>query len=167
MYATHSDDNGLNGQGPEPAPVPISALVCNDGGGDDDEQEDGVSAIFHAATRSFDVVQEAAAKFILKTKETHRLMQTVMNSVIQDTTTFMQVMLGDLHYATTEKLAAAGVDPQIIGSLAPLFQDSGRFGQPFRGLETTYRQMKYFRLHFRFIVSVCVHIYIQVKLKYC
>ena len=46
-------------------------------------------------------------------------------------------MLGELHCATTEKLTVAGVDPQIVGSLAPLFQDCGKFGQSFQGLETT------------------------------
>lgn len=46
-------------------------------------------------------------------------------------------MLGELHYATSEALSAAGVDPQIICSLAPLFRDDGQFGHPFGGLETT------------------------------
>ena len=75
-----------------------------------------------------------------------------MNSIIEDVTTFSQVMLGELHYAITEKLTVARVDPEIVRSLTPLFQDCGKFGQPFQGLETTYRQMKYFQQHFNFIV---------------
>lgn len=148
VYSIHSDGDALSS--PESAPLPISSLVC--GGvddGDDVEEEDGAT---HNRTGYSDIVQEAAARFILKTKETHQLTQTVMNSIIKDTTIFSQIMLGELHYATTEKLTAAGVDSQIIGSLAPLFQDYGRFGQPFQGLETTYLQMKYFQQHFNFIV---------------
>ena len=101
-----------------------------------------MSAAMPYHTRSSDLLQEAAARFILKTKETHRLTQTVMNSIIEDVTTFSQVMLGELHYAITEKLTVARVDPEIVRSLTPLFQDCGKFGQPFQGLETTYRQMK-------------------------
>lgn len=76
-----------------------------------------------------------------------------MNCTIEDMTSFNQIMLGELHYATSEALSAAGVDPQIICSLAPLFRDDGQFGHPFGGLETTYQQIKYFRKHFNFIVG--------------
>ena len=54
-----------------------------------------MSAAMQDHTRSSDLLLEAAARFILKTKETHRLTQTVMNSIIEDVTTFSQVMLGD------------------------------------------------------------------------
>ena len=151
MYSIHTDSDALSI--PEPAPVPIASLVC--GGGDDgDDEEDGTSTAMRDRATSSDLLQEAAARFILKTKETHRLTQTAMNSVIEDTTSFSQIMLGELHYAATEKLTAAGVNPQIIGSLAPLFRDSGEFGRPFQGLETTYQQMKYFKQHFNFIVRL-------------
>ena len=151
LYSIHTDSDALSI--PEPAPVPIASLVC--GGGDDgDDEEDGTSTAMRDRATSSDLLQEAAARFILKTKETHRLTQTAMNSVIEDTTSFSQIMLGELHYAATEKLTAAGVNPQIIGSLAPLFRDSGVFGRPFQGLETTYQQMKYFKQHFNFIVRL-------------
>lgn len=68
---------------------------------------EGVS-VWQTQKRSADTLKDAAARFILKTKETHRLTQTAMNSIIQDVTIFSQVMLGELHYATSEKLKAAG-----------------------------------------------------------
>jgi len=136
---------------PEPAPLPITSLVCGDGGGGgDDSEEDTTSTTAHNRSSS-DLLQEAAARFILKTKESHRLTQTSMNCIIEDMTSFNQIMLSELHYATSEALSAAGVDPQIICSLAPLFRDDGQFGHPFGGLETTYQQIKYFRKHFNFI----------------
>ena len=161
VYTIHSDSDDLST--PETAPVPISSLVGSDDSDGDDYQLDRVSA----RQTQKDPLQEAAARFILKTKETHRLTQTVMNSVIHDVTIFSQVMLGELHYATTKKLEEAGVDQQIISSLAPLFQESSKFGQPFEGLQTAYRQMKYFQQHFNFVVRVhmCmlyIHMYMYV-----
>lgn len=108
-------------------------------------------------TRTSDPLQEAAARFILKTKETQRLPQTVMNSIIRDVTVFSQVMLRELHYPTNKRLEAAGVNPQIISSLAPLFQESSKFGQPFEGRQTTHWQIKYFQQHFNFVVHVHMH----------
>ncbi len=152
LYSVHTDSDASSN--PEPTPVPIASLVCGNGDDGGDDEEDGTSTAMQDHTTSSDLLQEAAARFVLKTKETHRLTQTVMNSIIEDTTSFSQIMLGELHYATTEKLTAAGVNPQIIGSLAPLFRDSGKFGRPFQGLETTYRQMKYFQQHFNFKVRL-------------
>ena len=99
VYAIHSDSDDLNT--PEIPPPPISSLVCgDDSDGDDSDGDDSVGDDSDGddyqldrvpAKRSSDPLQEAAARFILKTKETHRLTQTVMNS---DVTIFSQVMLG-------------------------------------------------------------------------
>lgn len=117
-----------------------TSLVCGDGGGGGDDSEDTTSTTAHNRSSS-DLLQEAAARFILKTKESHRLTQTSMNCIIEDMTSFNQIMLGELHYATSEALSAAGIHPQIICSLAPLFRDDGQFGHPFGGLETTYDRL--------------------------
>ena len=131
VYSIHSDSDSLSN--PKSAPVPIASLVgsfggdSNGGDGDGSYDENGMSPGMQDHTRSSDLLQEAAARFILKTKETHHLTQTVMNSIIEDVATFSQVMLGELHYAITEKLTVARVDLEIVGSLTPLFQDCGKF----------------------------------------
>ena len=133
--------------------------MCNadtDNSNNDDGEELDLVSAQQTQTASSDPLQEAAARFILKTKELHRLPQSVMNSIIQDVIIFAGVMLGELHYATIEKLEAAGVDPHIISGLDPLFQGNTKFGQPFESLQTTHCQMKYFKQHFNFVVSTCV-----------
>ena len=153
LYSIHTDSDALDL--PEPAPLPITSLVSVGGGDDggDGSKEDTTSTTAQSHSSS-DLLQEAAARFILRTIESHRLTQTSMICIIEDVTSFNQIMLGELHYATSEALSAAGVEPQIICSLATLFRDDGQFGHPFGGLETTYHQIKYFRKHFNFIVSL-------------
>ena len=116
LYSIHTDSDALDLQ--QPAPLPITSLVCGDGGGGGDDREDTTCTTAHNRGSS-DLLQEAAARFILKTKESHRLTQTTMICIIEDITSFNQIMLGERHYATSEALSAAGVDPQIICSLAP------------------------------------------------
>lgn len=165
LYSIHTDSDALD----LPEPTPLASLVDGGGVGDDDSDGCGIADDDSDGTigsddeenatstttgpSSSDLLQKAAARFVLKTKESHRLTQTAMNCIIEDVTAFNQITLGELHFAVSERLTAAGVDPQIICSLAPLFKDDGQFGQPFRGLETTYQQMKYFREHFNLIVS--------------
>ena len=35
-----------------------------------------------------------------------------------------------------------------------LFDENGHYGCPFKGLETQYQQMKYFKTHFHYIVRM-------------
>ena len=117
LYSIHTDSDALDLQ--QPAPLPITSLVCGDGGGGGDDREEDTTCTTAHNRGSSDLLQEAAARFILKTKESHRLTQTTMICIIEDITSFNQIMLGERHYATSEALSAAGVDPQIICSLAP------------------------------------------------
>lgn len=68
LYTIHSHNDDLNT--PETAPVPVSSLVCGDDSGSDDHEVelDGVSPR-KTQKRYSRPLQEAAAWFILKTKD--------------------------------------------------------------------------------------------------
>lgn len=97
-------------------------------------------------------LKEAAAAWILKTKERHKISQTAINSIIEDVTNFFQVYLSHIHDAIRQRLKG-DVDDDILSSLSPIFDPDGGYGKPFKGLETEYLQLKFFRRKFSMIVS--------------
>ena len=108
LYSIHTDSDALDL--PEPAPLPITSLVSvggGGGGGDDggDGSEEDTTFTTAQSRSSSDLLQEAAARFILKTKESHQLTQTSMNCIIKDVTSFNQIMLGELQARHCQQLA--------------------------------------------------------------
>ena len=99
-----------------PEPTQLASLVDCGGIGDDDDSDgsgigdddsDGTIGIDDeenatsttTGPSSSDLLQKAAVRFVLKTKESHRLTQTSMNCTIEDVTAFNQITLGELHFA--------------------------------------------------------------------
>ena len=47
-----------------------------------------------------------------------------------------------------------------VPGLECIFNPEGTHGHPFSGLETQYRQMKYYKQYFEVVVSFCITVYI-------
>ena len=74
-----------------------------------------------------------AATWILKIQETHKLPQSTMESIIIDTTGFIQDLLIDLHDEVESCLTKAGVNFSDVPGLLKLFDPSSSFANPFSG----------------------------------
>ncbi len=98
-------------------------------------------------------LQSYAATWILKTREVYKLTQSAVNNIIQDVTALAQFLQDKARSAVEEVLSNAGVASSQIPDLQTVFNPDGPFGRPFRGLESTYQQTKYYREHFGLVVS--------------
>lgn len=109
-------------------------------------------------------LKKAAATWILKVKEGHKLPQSTINSVLNDFTEFNCLLLQDLHSVVIQKNRSAGLDPDTVYGLSEVFDPNSLYGKPFQGLETQYLQQKYLRENFSMVVSrilviFLIHIY--------
>lgn len=97
-------------------------------------------------------LKRASATWLLKIKEKHKLSQVALQGMIEHVTDLFQAYLCDLHNNVKQHLENSGVDESSITSLDPLFDSDGYYGRPFKGLETEYRQLKYFKENFHMVV---------------
>ncbi len=122
----------------------------SDEGEEDDEREDNSND--SNTTPPSDPLRSTAI-FLLKLKEGHKLTQAALQGVIDGTTTLWQSQLAEMHTEVCQVLTAAGIGPGSIPGLDDVFDNEGKFGRPFAGLETSYRQIKYCKDHLGLVVS--------------
>ena len=105
-----------------------------------------------SGTSSVDLVKQSAM-FILKTRDGGRLTQAATDYILRDVTALFQSRLEAVCHNTVEMLKEAGVNDATISTVK-----DGILAQhePFRGLETEYRQNSYIRDHFGLIVRIFV-----------
>ena len=101
---------------------------------------------------TFTQLQRAAATWILKTRECHRIPFSVMTSIIDDVQSLYKVALAHISDRVQRTLCNSGVDSAIQRSVAAELSD-GPYTQVFHGLTTTAQQLTYFKQHFNFVVS--------------
>ena len=92
----------------------------------------------------------------MKTKEKHKIPQSVICNIINDVTTLFQLHLGNIGSIVKQQLKAKNVDDDIVASISGILDPDGENGRPFKGLETEHQQQKYFREKFSMIVSFIV-----------
>ena len=110
----------------------------------------------HEATNCTSLVDltRQSAMFILKTRDGRRLTQAATDNILRDVTELFQTRLEAVCHNTVETLKEAGVDDATISTVK-----DGVLAEcePFKGLETEYRQNTYIRDHFGLIVRSCVN----------
>lgn len=77
-----------------------------------------------------------------------------MQKIIQDVTNLFRKYLVDLHLTLKAELRTNSVSEEVVTSLNPHFSPEGKYGKPFRGLETEYYQLKYFKEHLSMVVRI-------------
>lgn len=84
-----------------------------------------------------------AAKFILKTRDGRRLTQRATDDILHDTRAIVQYSIENLEQEVTEKLKELSMSDGEIACIKELFYSS-KYRNPFEGLETEYKQEKFF-----------------------
>ena len=97
--------------------------------------------------RDYAVQQCSSVLFLLKLKEERRVSQAVVNDVIFEATALFSHSIQRLKAGITSKLASEGVDVNLEDAFAKVIQ-------PFEGLETCYKQEKYFKNYLNLVVSI-------------
>ena len=98
-------------------------------------------------------VKENTAMWILKIKETHKLTQTCVDSMLQEVTELCTVNGSVLGGAVDSVLQSAGLKMEEIPGLRELFAPSSPYCRPFDGLDTYHRQLAFYKSHLKFVVS--------------
>ena len=86
---------------------------------------------------------------ILKTRESHRIPLSVMDSIIYDVQSLFEVALCRLNREVA-KLQTSVISQEVVESVDSIFTN---FPQVFEGLQTQQQQLSFFRRNFNFIVS--------------
>lgn len=94
-------------------------------------------------------VQKAAAVWILKTQECHRIPLSVMDAVIYDMQYFYHIAFSGLHDRILSHLRRANISHDVIEAVSGEFSDRNP-------LLTTYQQLQYFKEHFNLVVMTMV-----------
>lgn len=90
--------------------------------------------------------------WIPKLKETQKLTQVSVDSVLQDVSELCTVTVGELGTAVKSAIESAGLQFNNIPGLPELFTPSSPFCQPFRGLSTYQQQLTHYKNDLNFVV---------------
>ena len=95
------------------------------------------------------------AEWILKVRETNKITQACTENILSDVTTLCSSIIRDLTMAVKQKLMSHGTTPELHRDIMEVLQ-TPNFSKPFEGLETHYKQMKYLREYFDFVVRFSI-----------
>ena len=93
--------------------------------------------------------KKAAALFILKTRENHRIPISTMDTIIGDVSSLYKLALSAIKKQVISILQLNGEG--VESAVADLF-DTSHFANVFLGLETHYQQLQYIKRNFNFVV---------------
>lgn len=93
------------------------------------------------------------AQFILKTRDGGRLTQTATNGIVQDAKILVQNTVQTLERRVIDKVNHLGIEltDGELSELKETFHDDAL--DPFKGLDTEYKQEKFIRENFNYVVS--------------
>ena len=104
----------------------------------------------HCQEENIPDLKSIIANWILRIKESCKLMQTTTEEIIQRVTDLIQYILSQVSSAVTAAIAKSGVNVHTIPELHDIFDPNSSFG---RGLETPYQLLQYCKANLGFIVS--------------
>ena len=95
----------------------------------------------------------AAAQFILKTRDGRKITQTTLDGILSDTRGFIEQTVAVLEDQVKKKLEELNElsSEEIREVLSPFSMPIVK--DPFKGLDTLYKQERFFQEHFNYVVS--------------
>ena len=157
VYTFHDEQAAANSNLDVVDVPPLSSDVDsdNDTSCDEDVDCDQDSGLPNAESAvSEEVLQRSAALWILKTRDTHRIPQSVIDGIIADLSSLFECSLAGIASKVRCSLADKGVTDNVLKSVLTHLDVDSPFSDIFRGLKTHHQQLKYFKEEFNLIVSV-------------
>ena len=104
-------------------------------------------------TVSEDQLKLAAARWILKHREGHRIPQSVMESLISGAGSLFKTACTAVHDLVMLKMEEGKASSDLMSSVSGVFSERSQYTEVFKGLETTYLQNKFIEANLPFVVS--------------
>ena len=95
-------------------------------------------------------LRRSNALFVLKMKETRQMSQVAIDDMIEGCRELVVQRSQQIKSQVWEALSASGIDPEAVNGLPSTFTDEF---DPFYGIETQYKQDKYFKEELGLLVS--------------
>ena len=111
-----------------------------------------------------DTLKKAAAQWILKTREIHRIPVSTMNDIIVEVQYLFEVAVSEIRDRVQRKIQDTSASSDVSELILEELGDSNPMLDLFHGLKTHHQQMRYFQAHFRLVVSK--HAYLQSNKTY-
>lgn len=137
----------------ETADASFDAIVATDSEDSNDEEGIEMELLAPHIGATGDQITRSAALWILKTRECHRITQSVMENMLPEITGFFQECLHGISLHIKKTLQDAQVSDDVTQSALAHLNENSPFSSPFNGLYTHHRQLKYYRKHFHLVVS--------------
>jgi len=106
-----------------------------------EDPSEGDHSDFASTQPTPQLVKANTAKWILKVKETQKLMQTCVDDMLAARTELCTVSISELGGAVDTVLQSAGLQMDDIPGLCELFECSSPYCRPFNGLDTYHHQL--------------------------
>lgn len=94
--------------------------------------------------------RRSSALFLLKLKEHRRISQTALDDVVEGSRSLFQQTVQTVQAGVRASLANNGIHPDNVHGLSDAFNE---LSDPFDGLETRYKQEKYYKDNLGLVVS--------------
>ena len=98
-------------------------------------------------------LQEAAALWLLKTREMHRLPLSVMDTLIEDIESLIHAAINCIKQCTIMKLRDGSASETLIRNVSDEFSLVDSHLSLFNGLKSQHQQQNFFRTRFNLVVS--------------
>lgn len=82
----------------------------------------------------------AAAKWIMRNREGHRIPHSVMESIVAGAQSLYEIALSKIQDRVIGRMKETDIASDIISSVSSVFDSETQYTSIFKGLETTYRQ---------------------------
>ena len=89
----------------------------------------------------------------MKLKEERKLTQKAVDEILSDVTELCTDIVSDLRECITTELQSHDMSIDDLPRLKDIFDESFCYSRPFKGLETAYLQLSFYKDHFQMIVS--------------
>ena len=94
------------------------------------------------------------ATWILRLKETCRLPQSTMEKIIEGVTDLNQYILLQIYEAIKSILSHAKISIDKLPNLEEIFHPNGKYGMPFKDIQSSYQLLDHCKHHFNMVVSL-------------
>ena len=148
MYRYHRDVLNV------PATVPEASSSQQE---QEEEEEDGYTVedmqIEPDFNPSYESTTAIAAKYILKTRDGRKLTQLCTDGIIQDSKIFVQNTVDILKKKLISAIEGSGATDTTIAEVHSILDDE-TLRNPFAHLDTQYKQEKFIKENFNYVVSI-------------
>lgn len=101
----------------------------------------------------------AAAKWILRHREAHRIPHSVMESIVSGAKSLYEIGLLEVQHQVIQAMKDAHATADAVASVSAVFDTQTQYTCVFKGLETTHKQNAFIKETFPFIVGVKKYMY--------